>query len=343
MMKAAVVGVGGRLSPAEVPTPEPEGSDVVLRVRHCGLGKRDVEQAVRAEPGSILGREIVGEVVALGPDVDEGAASFEIGKRVVSEATVPCAACGPCEEQRFRSCESGWRPLGEAVAGGFAEFVRVHAAGLLQVDDSVSDGDASLAVPAATALQAVRRSKLVPGDACAILGAGTVGALALQAALLASPSRVDVIEPVPARRDRATELGATAVFGPEDDFAGAILDSTGYGPDVVFECSGEAGALQEAASLIRPGGRVVLVGRYPGEDSIETIRWILREIDLLAVNGGADRLPQAVQAITAGDVGGPAFGVETIGLGELDATLRDWRASQNRKRILVRPQDESED
>lgn len=336
-MRAAVVDEAGRLQVQDLPRPEPRGAEVVLRVRYCGVGQADAEQAASAAVGSVLGHEIVGEIAALGPDVGVHTSHFAVGQRVVSESSLPCSDCDACREGRFRSCVDGWRPLGAAAPGGFAEFVRSHAGALAPVPDALTDQDAVLAAPAATALRAVRLSQLSPGDACVVIGAGSIGALVLQAARMASPQRVDVVEPVAARRERAIALGADTAIAPADDLPATLHAHTPYGPDVVFECSGAAGALQAAATIIRPGGRVVMVGRYAGEDAIETMRWILREIDLIGMQGEGDRFPQAIAAIADGSLGGPGIGTQTVALSELDGVLQAWPASQSSHKILVQP------
>ena len=89
--------------------------------------------------------------------------------------------------------------------------------------------------------------------------------------------------------------------------------------------------------MIRPGGRVVVLGRYAGDDAIETMRFILREIDLIGVQGAGDRIPQAIEALTAGTMGGPAIGTRAVSLSDLDAVLQDWPASQSSHKILVQP------
>ena len=92
----------------------------------------------------------------------------------------------------------------------------------------------------------------------------------------------------------------------------------------------------------RPGGRRAKhdLARVVAPFRIETMRWILREIDLFAVNGGADRLPQAVAALSDGSLGGLAIGVQVIGLDALDSTIQGWSSLEGRDKILVRPSEE---
>src|SRR5204862_148005 len=111
-------------------------------------------------------------------------------------------------------------------------------------------------------LYAARTSRVRVGDTVAIVGAGPIGLLVLQAVLLQGPSKVWVIEPSEGRRAVALQLGATAVFDPrEDDMAAFFLaNCPAGGPDDVFECAGAKRTLQDAVEWVRAGGQVVVPG-----------------------------------------------------------------------------------
>ena len=118
-MRAAVLAEGGRFNVSEVPDPVPTGNQVLVRVSYCGICGSDLH-AVRAgsmPPGQVLGHEISGEVVGLGPKVR----GLEVGDRVTTLSAVPCDACDQCEAGMFRSCRQGWKIFGySTVPGGYA-------------------------------------------------------------------------------------------------------------------------------------------------------------------------------------------------------------------------------
>jgi (R,R)-butanediol dehydrogenase/meso-butanediol dehydrogenase/diacetyl reductase len=122
----------------------------------------------------------------------------------------------------------------------------------LPVPDAVADDAAALAEPLAVAVRALRRGGLQPGERVAVVGAGTVGLLAVQAAAAFGAGDVAVVEPLPGRRALAVRLGADRGMPPGDARA---LEA-----DVAVECAGTPDAIQTALQALRPGGRAVLLG-----------------------------------------------------------------------------------
>jgi 2-desacetyl-2-hydroxyethyl bacteriochlorophyllide A dehydrogenase len=122
----------------------------------------------------------------------------------------------------------------------------------LPLPDTVPDDEAALTEPLAVAVRALRRGGLRPGERVAVVGAGAVGLMAVQAAAAFGADSVAVAEPLPERRALAARLGADRTVPPED---AAALEA-----DVAIECAGTPGAVQTALQALRSGGRAVLLG-----------------------------------------------------------------------------------
>jgi 2-desacetyl-2-hydroxyethyl bacteriochlorophyllide A dehydrogenase len=122
----------------------------------------------------------------------------------------------------------------------------------LPVPDTVADDEAALAEPLAVAVRALRRGGLRPGERVAVVGAGAVGLLAVQAAAAFGAGRVTVAEPLTERRALALRLGADRAVPPDE--------AAGLEADVAVECAGSPGAVQTAVQALRSGGRAVLLG-----------------------------------------------------------------------------------
>jgi (R,R)-butanediol dehydrogenase/meso-butanediol dehydrogenase/diacetyl reductase len=131
-----------------------------------------------------------------------------------------------------------------------------------RVPEGVTDAGAALAEPLAVAVRGIRRGRLLVGENVAIVGAGAVGLLAMQAARAAGAGAVFVVERSPARKRVAADLGAAVVLDPTDGDTAARLRALtgGIGPDLVIESAGAPGTWVFAASLVRRGGRVVVIG-----------------------------------------------------------------------------------
>ena len=141
----------------------------------------------------------------------------------------------------------------------------------------------AMAEPLTTAIDAVRPSGIKLGDTVGVLGGGPIGLFCMQAARAAGASKVIMSEPAPARAAAARALGADAVIDPtEQDVETEMVALTGgLGPDVIFECAGAKGTLQQALSTVRKGGRVALVALSWEPNMVLPVDWITRDIDLV--------------------------------------------------------------
>jgi (R,R)-butanediol dehydrogenase/meso-butanediol dehydrogenase/diacetyl reductase len=337
-MKAAVLREGGRFAVEEVADPEPTGRQAVLRVTYCGICGSDLH-ALRAGTlplGAILGHEIVGEIVALGPE----ARGFEVGDRVTTLSAVPCDACASCKAGLYRSCEQGWQVFGyTGLAGGYAEYVLTHTA-VLEPAEGLSDLVAALNEPAMVGLYAARTSRVRTGDDVAIIGAGPIGLLVLQSVLLQNPASAWVIEPSAGRRAKALELGATGVLDPfEDDVAGLFLQRCpAGGPDVIFECAGARGTLQQAIEWVRAGGQVVVPGVNMESDEVSPLTLIGKECEVKASLGGMELFRTARDLLAAGLIKAEPMITRVISLAELDAVCQELGTKgDDNVKVLVAP------
>jgi threonine dehydrogenase-like Zn-dependent dehydrogenase len=303
------------LAVRQVPDPElRNGHDAIVRVRRsvtCGgdlplLGGRVPFLAV----GDVLGHEFLGDVVEVGPEVRR----HRIGDRVVVCAAVACGHCWYCREGLYACCDNGstdpavtesaWgQPTGGCFgqpramggfAGSHAEYVRVPYAdvGAFTVPDRVGDERAVFASDAApTGWMGADLGEVRPGDVVAVWGAGAVGQLTAQAALLRGAARVIVIDRYDDRLRMAEQhVGAETLNYQLADVPAELRErSGGRGPDVCVEAVGMAwdgagprsladrfaggpggagaerpAAVREAVHSCRKGGTVVVLGTFTG-------------------------------------------------------------------------------
>jgi (R,R)-butanediol dehydrogenase/meso-butanediol dehydrogenase/diacetyl reductase len=287
-------------------------------------------------PGAILGHEITGVVEDLGPEVE----GIEVGDRVTTLSAVPCGVCEKCAAGLYRTCEAGWQVFGyTGLAGGYAELLLTHASVVEKAPDEISDSAAAFNEPTIVGLHAVRISNLRPGDTSAVIGAGPIGLLVLQAARLANPGPVYVVEPSAGRREKALRLGATAVLDPfTDDLAQFFLNNTPAGPDVVFECAGAPKTLQTAIELVRPGGQVVVPGVNMEDDEVQPITMLMKECEVRGSLGGADLFRTALDYLTAGLIEVEPMVTRVVELEELDELFQTLGTpGSDEVKVLVAP------
>jgi (R,R)-butanediol dehydrogenase/meso-butanediol dehydrogenase/diacetyl reductase len=309
-MKALVYHGNKDLRLQDVPEPQPESGQVKLRVDFCGICATDIEEYLYGpvfisgnEPNLVTGKkmpfitghEITATVHALG----DGVANLAVGDRVVLNGVLTCGQCYWCRRAETAQCP-GMAAVGFAIDGGLAEYLVWPANQIVKLPDNVSSEEAALVEPGAVAHHAVRRSRLQPSETVAVLGAGTVGLLAMQVAK-ARGARVFALDRRQMSLDIATELGADAAINIESaDGRQALLDLTeGVGPDVVIDAAGAAGTPELAAKWVRRGGKVVLVAIYTAKPAFDFNNLVSTEVEMIGSLAYAQRDVEGIVKLIA--------------------------------------------
>ena len=168
-MKAAVFqGVGKPLIIEERPDPAPGPGEVVIKVGRAGICGSDLhmtaEPGTAFQPGTIIGHELAGEVVALGA----GVTRLRVGDRVAPMPFVGCGRCAACEDGRPHHCAQ----TRIDVVTGYAQYSRVGANDCVVLPPGLTDEDGALIEPLAVGLQGVRKAQMPIGCRALVLGAG---------------------------------------------------------------------------------------------------------------------------------------------------------------------------
>jgi threonine dehydrogenase-like Zn-dependent dehydrogenase len=320
-MKAAIFTEHKRLVVAEVPDPAPEPDEIVMRVSYCAICGSDLHRYAYGmmSPGTIMGHEFSGVVVAIGKNVT----GWKIGDRATR--------CGgridpgrdlPNMPLRYSARERGFLGM---KPGAYAEYLATSAEKVMAIPEGVSDLESSLVEPLTVAVHAVRASKLKLGDTAAIVGAGPIGLFAQQCARRAGAAQVYVSETNPARRKVAEILGAQAVFHPgQTDLVKEVVKRTGIGADVAFECAGARPTLQQALELVRMGGQVVVVALAWEPVDCLPVEWVGREVELKSCYAHLNsEWPISMGLLARGEVQTAPLISKVIELERLDETFQE--------------------
>ncbi len=321
--------------------PPPPGC-VTIDITLCGICGTDIHSfsSGHLHSPAVCGHEWVGTVAATGADVD----GLQEGDRVVVAVPPACGRCPECLRGLGDYCRTasmvarGRDPLAPPH-GGFAGRITVEATRVMRAHPDLTDEVAAQVEPATVAFHGVRRSGIAPGDTVVVQGAGPIGLLALQFARAAGAGDVLVVEPSPARRRLATELGATNALTP-DEAAACVLDHTqGVGADVVIECAGVPRLLQTAVDLARSGGMVQLLSFLSEPAKINAARWLAKQVTVVASNAFThDDARRAMTFLADGRVQAQPLHSRTVRLDELEVTLRGLSAGPSDDiKILVDP------
>jgi alcohol dehydrogenase len=311
-LAAVYSGVPGQLELREIPLPEPSAGEMVVRILGCTLCGSDLHsfEGRRQVPvPTILGHEIVGEIVSFGDEVphhDMAGRGIATGDRITWSLVASCGKCFFCQRGLPQKCLTAVKygheqfHAGRELLGGLAEYcLIVRGTAIVRLSD---DLPLEVACPAncatSTAAAAVEAAGDLNGSTVCVLGAGLLGLTVCAMAQAQGAANIVCVELQPERRARAESFGATHAISPEE-FPGTAKSITqGRGVDAVFEVSGSAAAFSAAWPTARIGATFVVVGAVfpspPVELPLEQL--VRRHLVLRGIHNYAPRhLLKAVQ------------------------------------------------
>jgi (R,R)-butanediol dehydrogenase / meso-butanediol dehydrogenase / diacetyl reductase len=305
-MKAAVWYKKEDIRIEDWPEPKAGEGQIKVKIKVCGICGSDLHEfrdgpfiipkkphplTKRVGGPVILGHEFSSEVVAVGENVSR----FKVGDRVVANPLIYCGECHYCKRGQYNMCTK-LGTFGFAADGAFAEYAVFPEYSLLKLPDSVTDEIGAFVEPLAVAIHAVNRSKMTIGDSVAVVGAGPIGLLVMQACLMSGARQVFVIEPMKARRDMALKTGATAVFNPtEIDASKEIGEFTeGLRADIAFDCVGNQSSFDTAVKTTGRRGMICVVGLASKPVEVPFIRLWGHEKQISFSSGYENEFPTAI-------------------------------------------------
>ncbi|MEP5765690.1 MAG: zinc-binding dehydrogenase [Halieaceae bacterium] len=337
-MKAAVFKEVGKPMVVEtVDDPTPEADQLVLKVGYCGICGTDLhstrEGAATVDSGCILGHEFVGEVVEVGKELQ---GKWHKGDRACSLPFLGCGHCAACLTGRPFECASV-QLTGLQVPGGFAEYVKTGALESIKLPDSVAMENAALIEPLAVALHAVRIAKMQAGQRVLITGAGPIGlAVALWARFLGARDVV-ISEFAEQRKALATKLGASAVIDPAGNLGEQFTDATGGEPDMIFECVGLPGLMQQCIEIAPRHSTIVPVGVCEQPDTILPFLALVKELQFqFAIAYTRDDFETVIAMLAQGRIDASAMVTDIVSLEEMPEAFEALRTPSHQCKVLTR-------
>lgn len=330
----------GRIELVDVPRPAAGPGEVLVRIGAALTCATDFKAYRQGHPvllGELpapFGHELAGTVEEIG----EGTAGFATGMRVVAANSAPCDRCPYCKKGQSQLCDEL-----KLHNGAYAEYSLVPAQivkhNLYPIPSRLTFQEAALAEPLACALHAVDAMRVEAGERAAIVGAGTMALLLIQA-LKARGARVLVVGRNPGRLARAEAAGADRTLSAEDGTwaAQAREWAGGIGPDVAFEAVGKAETWQQAAGLVRKGGRVCLAGGCATGTSValDAHRVHYEQIEIHGVFHHTPKyFGQAVDLLSLGRVRTSLLVASSIQLDEVPAYFERMRDESSPKVAVI--------
>ncbi len=340
-MKAAVLHAVGDIRYEEVSTPVIDEDEVLLGVKACGVCGTDVhfyhgEWAVNMP--LIPGHEYSGEIAEVGKDVT----TVSVGDKVSIDPNVVCGVCKNCRRTERSHLCSNIQAIGVDVDGGFAEYLKAPEEVVYLLPDGVDFEVGAMTEPVGCAIRGFDNTKTTLGDTVVIIGAGPMGLILTQMALLQGAAKVLAIELIEERRRMADVLGAHRTIDPmEEDVMQAIADETeGNGPEVVFEAVGSAKTIELALDIAGRGSRVNLFGVAPQTDVINIKPFMLydKELEISASYRDPFTFDRAIQLLANDRIDVKSLITHRFPLAEIAEAFETFETKKNEAiKIMIHP------
>ena len=257
----------GDIRVEESPRPVVGPSDILVRVRACGICSGDIMPwYIKRKAPLVLGHEPVGVVEEAGAEVH----NFRPGDRVFVHHHAPCFTCASCRRGEYVQCAT-WRAT-KLTPGGMAEYFLVSAVNqrdTLKLPDAIDDPNGVLVEPGACVVKSLRRSGLKTGETILIIGLGIMGMMHVRIARHRGAGMIIGADLFEQRARRARELGADhGIVVNGDNLVDQVRELTGGAmADVVIVGPGSAAAITNGIAAAGKGATVVqFTATPPGEE-----------------------------------------------------------------------------
>jgi 2-desacetyl-2-hydroxyethyl bacteriochlorophyllide A dehydrogenase len=286
-MKALVLEEYNKLVYKDVPEPEIKSSEVLVKVKACGICGSDVHgldgSTGRRIPPLIMGHEASGVIVRTGTDVK----GWKAGDRVTFDSTVYPLDDWYTLEGKYNLSDNrevlGVSPGAYRRDGAFAEYIAIPQHILYRIPDKVTFEQAAMVEAAAVALHSINLSEIKIGDSCVVVGTGMIGIFILKLLKLSGASKIFAVDIDASRLANAARAGADHTFIAVDTDIEAKISALTHnrGADKSFEAVGISASGNTAINVVRKGGTVVLVGNLSPIIDFPLQKVVTRELKVL--------------------------------------------------------------
>ncbi|MGA2915977.1 MAG: alcohol dehydrogenase catalytic domain-containing protein [Sedimentisphaerales bacterium] len=305
-MKALALTGLNHLEFIDVPEPQIKNdTDVLLKLAAAGVCGSDVHYYQTGRVGAqvvTFPYRIGHECSAIVAQIGKAVKNVKVGDKVVVEPAVSCHNCDQCNLGRENTCPN-LKFLGTPgqADGCFCQYMVMPQENCLVVGDKLTLIQAALCEPFTIGLYAVKQGQTSHNDKIAILGSGSIGLSCMIAARIKGAGKIYMTDKLDYRLAVAKKYGADWTGNPDkNDIVSQICKIESGGVDAVYECAGKQSTIDEAIEILRPGGKLVLVG-IPREDrisfSIDKIR--RKEITIINIRRQNRTTKDSIELLTA--------------------------------------------
>lgn len=331
-MKAAVLHAPGDIRIENVTNPKIKENEVLVQIYSCGIcgtdfhvykGEREVQLPL------IQGHEIAGKVVEIGKNVSKNL----LNERVTIEPNFTCGKCFFCKTGRYNLCRNR-QTLGLTIPGGFCEYVAVPQEYVWKMSENISYDEGAIVEPLTVGFHAVERANIRLGQRVVVFGLGIIGLSIVQCAKHAG-AQVCAVDLVESRLELAKNLGADKTLNAS--IGEVILESDinewskGY-IDVTFEAVGVPAVQEHALRMVRPGGKVILVGQSASPMKLSSLFVTRREIEIIGSLACLLDFPIVIEMLDRGVIKGKPLITHRF---KLEEVKKAYEMIENKEAIKV--------
>ena len=333
-MKAVTFqGLNTPLALEDIADPKPGAGELVVKVGRCGICGSDLHMTQDAtygcKHGDVLGHEFAGEVVELG----KGTKGQKVGDLV---SVIPLQSCGNCEPCRKGAVQ--WCAGFGLQGGGYAEYAVTRPNQCITLPSDLTLADGAIIEPLAVALHGINLSGMTTGAKVLILGAGPIGLAAAFWAKRFGAGKVAVQDITDFQQSRALEMGADVfVVDPENPVESAE-QGLGGKADIVVECVGIPGLIDQAVSQVRPDGTILLLGLCTKPDTFNSFAMLSKQVRLItSAFFTVQEYEATLAALEAGAMAPRLLVTDTISLANTPNVFESLKQRTNQCKVLIAP------
>ncbi|HNR43242.1 MAG TPA: alcohol dehydrogenase catalytic domain-containing protein [Bacteroidales bacterium] len=308
-MKAMQLTGIRRIEMTDLPEPVISGpKDVKIKLSVLGICGSDIHYYVNGRIGSqvvsypfAVGHECAGIVIETGKNVRR----VKPGDVIAIEPAMPCWECDQCLAGRHHTCRR-LKFLGcpGQSEGSLMEYIVMPEESCFPLTGNLNADHGAISEPLAIGVYSVRKSGDIKNLSAGILGFGPIGMSVMLAAKAAGAGQIFVTDKIDRRLDIAEMEGADAVMNPlREDIVAGIGGISRSGLDIVFECCGEQEAVDQAVEILKPGGKLIIVGIPEFEKwKFDADRTRRKEISIQFIRRQVDCVQPSLDMMASGEI-----------------------------------------
>lgn len=342
MMKAQVVESPNNMVFKEVPVPEINDDEVLIKVKYCGICGSDwsiyTGKYAADQLPLITGHEIFGVI----DEVGKNAKGIKKGDRVAVDICLTCGTCYCCRRGDGLLCES-FTQLGIHTDGGFAEYVKAPWKNIYHIPDSMDDYTATFVEPLTATLQASKKMDAKIASSCVVIGCG-LGVVHALLAKLRGCAPVILVGDSELRLNMAKEMGIDYTINikeVDDPIAEVKKITSGVGADYAIEAVGHHSTYEQAFAMLRRGGKLEAFGVCATDDMMQLAPYdfVLGEKKVSGSCAGiGNDWGDAIRLLEYKRIDPKPMISMVVPLEELEDALKELRTNPNLFKVLVSPE-----